>query len=62
MSDDLNFDGRVRGPSESSISSLDNSRLNSFNHSRQRVRGLIRNFTRQEKNKLKPATATVTEN
>ena len=59
MSDQSVFASRGRGkPSESSQSQLDNSRLNTLQINRQRVRGLIRNFTGPGKNKPKPATVT----
>ena len=60
MSDQSVFASRGRGkPSESTQQSqLDNSRLNTLQINRQRVRGLIRNFTGPGKNKPKPATVT----
>ena len=59
MSDQSVFASRGRGkPSESSQSQLDNSRLNTLQINRQRVRGLIRNFTGPGTNKPKPATVT----
>lgn len=44
--------------SEPLSSPIDNSRISTFNLNRQRVRGLIRNFTGPNKNKPKPATVT----
>ena len=58
VSDRSIFASRGRGESDSVSSSLDNSRLNALNVARQRVRGLIRNFTGPGKNKPKPATVT----
>ena len=58
VSDRSVFASRGRGSSEPLSSPLDNSRLNTLNVNRQRVRGLIRNFTGPNKNKPKPATVT----